>query len=406
MIISMKASKHAPLGLAFACFVVQGIANGLLGVAWPSIRYSFGLPLDSLVVLLISSTIGYVSGSVYAGKLMARIGIGRSLLIGNILAAIGLIGYACATSWQVFIVFGLLTGWTSGTVVASLNIFIASTRTVRVMNWMHAMYGIGATVGPLVMTAVIATRFGWRLGYIVAALFHLVLGILFLTVLNRMDFRGVVDSTTTVSRNEKPRSGILVALRVPIVLLSIFMFLFYTGIETTTGQWAFSLFTEGRSISPYLAGIMISAFWGMLTIGRIVFGAAANRIGITRLLRWSMVGTVISSAMFIIPSPIASFISVAGMGLSLAAIFPTLMSDTPNRVGPELTSSAIGLQTGAASLGLAILPGLAGIFAERLGLEVLGPYLIVASTLMLLTNEASIRMIRRNRLRVNLSSVV
>jgi hypothetical protein len=45
----MKTKSSAPLiGIAFLSFVVMGLNAGLLGVAWPSIRASFGLPLDAI----------------------------------------------------------------------------------------------------------------------------------------------------------------------------------------------------------------------------------------------------------------------------------------------------------------------------------------------------------------------
>lgn len=390
------ADGRLALGLAFSCFAAQGIANGMLGVAWPSIRATFGLSLDVLVVLFISSTIGYLIGSIMAGRVMSRLGIGRSLLIGNLAAAAGFFGYALSPGWWVMVVLAILVGWTSGSIGASLNIFVAATRTVRAMNWMHAMYGVGATIGPLIMTAAIGSLVGWRLGYIVAGAIHLTLGLLFLTVVNRMNYRGMLPS---MDRNGvRATASPSVTIRLPIVILGIALFLLYTGVETTAGQWSFSLFTEDRSMSLYLAGISTSIYWAMLTLGRILFGATANRIGINRLLRYSMAGTVLSAALLIIPTPSAGIIALALMGLSLSAIFPTLMSDTPNRVGAAHVSSAIGFQTGAASLGLALLPGVAGVLAARLGLEVIGLYLVFASSLMLITNEIATRLARRNRI--------
>ena len=48
------------LGLAYLGFVSLGLPDGLLGVAWPSIRATFSLRLDALGVLLVSTTAGYV----------------------------------------------------------------------------------------------------------------------------------------------------------------------------------------------------------------------------------------------------------------------------------------------------------------------------------------------------------
>jgi fucose permease len=383
------------LGLSFACFVALGIGNGLLGVAWPSIRAAFGLPLDALVALLISSTVGFVFGSVTAGQLMARLTIGRFLLLTNLLAVAGFIGYAVAPGWWILVACGVLTGWGAGAIDTGLNIYVAATSTVRIMNWMHAMFGVGATIGPLIMTTVVGLGIGWRFGYVIAALVHLTLGLLLIPVLKQMSFRGMTYDPATHGDPRHPEPA-LATFRLPIVLLSILLFLLYTGVESTTGQWSFTLFTEARGISTYLAGIMTSLFWAMLTLGRILFGAAADRIGVQRLLRLSMAGAVFSAALFLLRSPAASFVSVGLMGLSLAAIFPTLTSDTPQRAGPAHAANAIGYQTGAASIGFAILPGVAGVLAARLGLEVLGPYLVITSALMVMTNEITIRLVARN----------
>ena len=395
MSISPTVMRRYTLSLAFVCFVALGMSNGMLGVAWPSMRATYGLPLDALVAFLISSTIGFTSGSVLSGQMIARIGIGRFLLIMNLVAAVGFIGYVVAPGWWVLVFMGALTGWGAGAIDTGLNIYVAATRTVRIMNWMHAMFGVGATIGPLVMTGIVGAGLSWRLGYILAAGVHLVLGLLYVSVLSHLDFRGMAP--IAAATGEPPGAvSPLTTLRIPIVLLSVLLFLLYTGVESTTGQWAYSLFTESRSIPTYVAGIMTSLFWAMLTTGRIVFGAAAHRIGIDRLLRWSMVGTILSAGLFMIPSTVAGFASVGLMGLSLAAIFPTLTSHTPYRVGLRHAANAIGLQTGAASIGFAILPGLAGVLAARLGLEMLGPYLVLTSCLMLVTNEVAIWLTRRN----------
>lgn len=400
MTITSTAKARLTLGLAFACFTALGITVGFLGVAWPSMRDTFGLSLDALVALLVSSTIGFVAGSVMAGQAMARVGIGRFLLIANLLAAAGFFGYAVAPGWWVLVAIGLLTGWAGGAIDTGLNIYIAATRTVRIMNWMHAMFGVGATIGPLIMTLVIGMGLGWQVGYVVAALINLALGLLFIPVLGMMDFRGIAHAPAGGDTPNAHLPTPAATFRLPIVLLSIVLFLLYTGVESTAGQWAFSLFTEARSISTYLAGIMTSVFWAMLTIGRIVFGAAADRIGIERLLRWSMGGTVVSAALFMVRAPAIGFVSVAMMGLSLSAIFPTLTSDTPHRVGLRHAANAIGFQTGAASIGFAVLPGLAGVLAARLGLEMLGPFLLVTAILMLIANEGALFLVRRNRRRM------
>jgi len=390
MSIEMRARGRYPLVLAFTCYVALGMMGGLLSIAWPSIRVTFGLPLDALAALLAAATTGVVAGSFLSAQIMARLGVGWSLLLANAVGVLAAIGYVLAPTWIAMIVAGLLWGLAQGVINTSLNIYVAANHSVRTMNWMHASFGVGATIGPLLMTAIVATGLSWRLGYLAVAGVHLGLALLFITVAGTMNFRGA-NQATEDTRPVPMRA----TLRLLVVWLSILLFMLYTGVETTAGQWTYTWFTEARGASAYVAGTITSVFWAMSTLGRIVFGAGAARIGIERLLRTCMVGVVLAALLLLprtLPTGLAAIIL---MGLSLSIIFPTLTAHTPARVGRRHTANTISVQTGAASIGLALLPGLAGIIAQRVGLEVLGPFLVVGAALMLLLNTATVAVARR-----------
>src|SRR6266540_3655842 len=90
--------------LAYAGFVALGLTNSLMGVAWPSIRNTFGLPLDALGVLLIGNTIGYMIASAVSGRLMAFMNVGTLLACGCGLAAAALLATGGAPAWPVLVV--------------------------------------------------------------------------------------------------------------------------------------------------------------------------------------------------------------------------------------------------------------------------------------------------------------
>jgi fucose permease len=71
-----------------------GKPAGLLGVAWPSIRTFFHLPLDALGALLVMFTVGYLGSSFSSGHLLARLSVGALLALSCLATAISLLGYA------------------------------------------------------------------------------------------------------------------------------------------------------------------------------------------------------------------------------------------------------------------------------------------------------------------------
>lgn len=151
--------------IPFAGFIMIGVAGSLMGIAWPSVRGSFGLSLSALGSLLLASTIGFLLVSISMGRLVAKIGIGWFLFSGFLLSGIGYLGYAITPSWWILVFCGLVTGWGVGSIDAGLNYYAAENHSVRTMNWLHASFGVGAAFGPILMTAIFQAGLSWRFGF-------------------------------------------------------------------------------------------------------------------------------------------------------------------------------------------------------------------------------------------------
>src|SRR5690606_24703581 len=121
--------------------------DGLLGVAWPSMRQTFGLPLDALGALFISTTLGYTGSSFASGAVLRRIRLGGLLALSCFATAIALIAYSLAPSWAIVVAFGLLSGLGAGAIDSGLNAFAAHNFSARTVNLLHAFYGLGTTIG-------------------------------------------------------------------------------------------------------------------------------------------------------------------------------------------------------------------------------------------------------------------
>ena len=388
-----RKSKGLLVGIAYFSFIGMGLPGAMLGVAWPSIRGTFDLPLDAVGMLLVTEMIGYLVASFYSGPLISKVGIGKLLLTSVALRLVGLFGYSLSPAWWIIVLLGLVTGLGGGVLDAGLNTYFATNHSANLMNWLHACFGIGATLGPVVMRAVLSGGWSWRFGFAIVGLLHVLYTIGFAATLNRWALKssGVEDDVET--RDVRARSMRSIdTLKLPLVWIGVVLFFLFTGVENTTGQWAYTLFTEARSVNPDVAGFWASAYWGSLTVGRIIFGLVTDRLGVTRSLRLVMIGAM-CGAILIWGNFTGwlSFVGLALMGFSVSPLFPLSISATPGRVGAEHAANAIGFQIASGGLGFSLLPALAGVLAENVGLEVIGPFLLVVAGVMFLLHEVSVR---------------
>ncbi len=352
--------------LAYLAFISLGLPDTIFGVAWPSLRQQFGLPPQAMGAALVSGVSGYFCSGLLAGGLMARLGVGGLLSLSSALVALGLTGFALAPSWSLFFPVAFFVGLGSGAIDAALNAYAARHFSVRHMNWLHASWGVGASAGPLIMTAAVAGP-GYRSGYaLLACLLALMAGAFVLT-------RRQWSQPAGPAPAQAARSATLQAtLRSRNVWLSMAAFFCYTGLESTVGQWCFTWLTEGRGLPVAGAGAWTAAYWASLTLGRIALGWVAEWWGPDRLLRRASVGVVAGVALLVLAPGLGGRLGLLLLGVSLAPIYPTLMARTPRRVGEERAAHAVGLLVSSATLGSALLPALVGFLVGRLGLGAIG----------------------------------
>lgn len=352
--------------IAFLGFIALGIPGGLLGLAWPSIRDLFGLSASAIGALLLADTLGFMVTSFASGLLMTRFGAGAALLAGSTLRGVALLFILVAPSWPALILAAFGMGIGSGVIDAGLNTYVSGYRSTRLLNWLHGCFGLGATVGPLILTALFAAGFVWRWGYVMAGVMQLFVALLLLLTLKRWRMHSSDDGSGQPVRAATPTQ----TLRLPLVWLGIVTFMVYAGLEVAAGQWSFSMFTEGRAIPVTTAGVWVSLYWGSFTVGRFFFGALGDRLGVTGLMRTMLVLASLGAAiLWAAPLPLFNFVGLMVIGFALAPVFPLLIAVTPQVVGARHTANAIGFQVGAASLGIAIIPWMAGVLVEQGGVE-------------------------------------
>lgn len=402
--ISASAVKRTvPLLLiviVFASFISLGLPDGFRGAAWTSITSELNVPLDVLGLLLLASTTGYFLTSFFSGRIITVLGAGWTLMIAAILIAVGLLGYALAPIFPVIVAAAFITGLGGGVIDAGLNIYAAAHLSPSVMYWMHASFGVGTTFAPALMTTLLRNDQSWRGGYLVGAGILSLLAVTYALTAKQWNDPKPANSTdlqagTPTAPAQAEKVPLMETLRLPRVWLSIALFISYAGIEFITGEWTASIMELSRGLSKADAGMWVSFYWGGLAVGRIASGFITRRIDAVVYVRAMCVLVVIGVALFAWnPIPLIGELALPLIGFAVGPLFPSLVTNAPNRVGSRHAPNLIGFQAAAASLGIATLPGLAGVIGQRFGLEWIAVILLVNAVVVLILHELAVAPLR------------
>lgn len=386
---STSSSTLAVIVTAYLIFIVLGFPDGMLGIAWPSIMGTFGLQNAQMGTLLLASTLGFLVTSFNVGRLIGWFGITNLLIATNILRAVGLLGIGLAPEWSLLVASAFFFGLGSGAIDGGLNTYFAmNLPSPRLMNWLHASFGLGATIGPIMMTALLSMGGVWRWGYVIVAAVQVGMGLLVWARASAWQTRADTPAAEAAVTHTKARA----TLARPIVWVNIAIFFCYAGIEVTAGNWSYSLFTEARGIPVAVAGFWASLYWGSFTLGRFFFGIVADRFAVIPTVRaMSLTAIAAAACIWWNPADWVSFAALLVLGFAMAPIFPLMITATPLRLGSGDANNAIGFQVAAASLGIGLLPGLAGLLADRFSLEIVGPFMVAGLVVMTILHEIAVR---------------
>ena len=359
--------------------MVIGIASGLLNIAWTYMQTTFGVSHDSLAALAPAAMLGGLLAAFLSGSLIGRFSLGPVLVGGMTIAGLGLLGYALAPVWLALLAVAFVASIGKGTIDAGLNNFVSANYGTREMNWLHAAWGIGLTIAPAVVTFFVLELGGqWQASYVLVALIVLALGLVMLLTLPLWRIGADHDR----GEPESAATPMTESLRQPIVIIGLVFFFLYGGIEIGTGQLANTLLIEARDMSQEIASSWVSAYWASFTLGRILMGLLAMRLGDRVLLNICFGSSLLGALLlFLNINDALSFAGFLGIGFGLAAIFPILILQTKGRVGQAHAANAIGFQVGCAALGGAALSGVGGIFAEYVGAESISLFVLVGAVL-------------------------
>ncbi|WP_340023983.1 MFS transporter [Paenibacillus sp. FSL K6-1096] len=381
--------------IIYLAFISLGLPDSMLGAAWPIIRLDFGAPVDAAGLLSMIVVAGTIISSLASSAVLKRLGTGMVTFISVLVTALALLGFAYSSSVLWVAVLALPLGLGAGSIDTGLNNFVATHYKAHHMSWLHCFWGIGAMLGPILMSRYIAGGESWRMGFLAVSIIQFVLVVVLFFSLPLWKRAGKGSSPQpqeTLEPAETPTSTPASAgskvLRIPGVKLAMLTFLFYCGVEATVGLWGSSYLVNAKGVPAATAAGWVSLYYGGITAGRLITGFITFRFSNRTLIRGGLVISLLGAVLLALPLPdVFSLIAFILVGLGSAPIFPCMLHETPARFGQEHSQRIMGYQMALAYTGGAFLPPLLGWVAARSTFMILPPVLIGYIILMIFSSE-------------------
>jgi len=353
------------LVLIYFSFISLGLSDSQLGAAWPSMFGLLNVPLHYAGFISMISAGGTVVSAVFSGKIIKRFGTVKVVVLGFLLTTLALTGFSFSSSFLTLCLFAVPLGIGGGAIDVSLNNYVALHYKARHMSWLHCFWGVGASLGPLVMSAFLLHRNSWNEGYRTIGLVHfsiIVLLLLSLSLWKRSETVSTGELNSSGDDSEKNKSiGIKKAFSIVGVKEALLVFFCYCTIEMLTGLWGASYLVEVKGIAKETAAAAISLYFFGITFGRFLSGFATMKLNNRQMVRIGQI--IIGCGIITLVMPFGNAVLLPGLfmiGLGCAPIFPSLLHETPKNFGKEYSHVIIGLQMGCAYIGTSIMPPIFG----------------------------------------------
>jgi FHS family Na+ dependent glucose MFS transporter 1 len=365
--------------LYLASFLIVGMSLSVLGPALTELRDKSGADIGGIGVLFMGQSLGYVCGSILAGRLYDRFDGHRVFAVALLILAAGLfIIPSFDTRSGLFAAF-VLTGLGGAITDLGANTMLMWELKAgggRAMNLLHLFFGIGALAAPLLVYAglAVATRSGSALCLVLAA-WSLTLP---------------APARPAAAREEHTDTTIGL-----LALLGLF-FTLYVGTEIGFAGWI-KTYGEEIEFSALAATWLTTVFWIGFTLGRALVSALAHRVTPIAILWVSCSATVGAAVVLILGGGATApvWIGTVIMGAATAPQFPAMMNFAEQRI--HVTGAATTWFVGGAGMGGLIFPWVVGRWFDRSGATALPWAMLLFGSLTLLSFVVATRALGSHR---------
>lgn len=349
--------KYVITAAYYLAFILLGLTVAAEGPTLLKLAEHTSSALDQISSIFLFGSLGYLVGSFMGGRIYDRVPghrfmAGVLVFLGIIIVLVPL----ASSRWALFVIV-LILGFAKGALDVGCNTLLLWVHNETVgpfMNGLHAFFGLGAFIAPLIVAWVLSVTgdIYWVYWFFALASFPMALWIW---------------SLPSPASRAVPAHHENASFPVLPVLIMVLCFVLYVGGEAGYGAWIYTYAFTLNFGTEVTAAYLTSGYWGSFTLGRLLGIWVSTRMKPLTILLLDLVGCIASVGLILLFQESALFLWIGTIlfGIAQASIFPTFLTLAEERM--HVTGTIAGLFLVGAGLGSMILPWLIGQAFVKVG---------------------------------------
>lgn len=310
----------------FASFILYGLTSSLFSSVWPEIAGELNVDFALLGVLTMIISAASGISSAFAYKIRRKLGTSISTTISLFGFIIGLVLLFLAQNLIMICIALAIIGSSNGIIDTIVNSYMIKAYGGGKISMLHASWGLGSAVGPMIMSYAIVSTHSYRNGFIWVISIILITSICF--ILLKIYWEGKKKALSedfvnrhSVSKEEKESHiNLKDIFTIKLGFIFVICFILCGATNTTISNWIATLSVKQRNITVAEGATAAAFYFGGLTAVRIILGFISDRIKTKYIMFFGLIVSIIGYALMFLPNkslPFTYFIAtIVGVGIS------------------------------------------------------------------------------------------
>ena len=357
--------------LTYLMFAMFAMTTDSVGVIIPEVIRTLRLSLTAAGTFQYATMTGIAVAGIFLGSLADRFGRRRTVVTG-----LGLFAAACfllpaGNTLRFFAVLLALSGlaigvFKTGALALIGDVSSSTAEHTSMMNTLEGFFGVGAIVGPALLTRLLAAGLSWKWLYVVAGGLCVVLVVLALLVRYPETPRRATGASL---------SGTGAALQNPYVLAFSAGAFLYVAVEAAIYVWMPTLLARYTGSAAALAAYSLSVFFLLRAAGRFLGAWMLRQAGWQLVLAVFSGGILACFALTVIGGVTWGVFLLPLSGLFMSVMYPTINSKGISCVPKSDHGAAAGVILFFTCVAAVVAPLMLGAAGDAFGDIIYGYWL-------------------------------